>query len=501
MTQTEKNNSKGYIDQNELKLINKRVLICYAIIVMVLSISYVIEIMKHTKGLTYVFVLLAIILIPLVISAIIYRNNEKSRLFREVVMISFNIFYAYVLFTSDSFITFVYILPMLTVITMYRDVRYSLINGICACILNVINFIIRITDSKVTVSDTTNYEIQLACVAIVVVFMVITSKTINEIIQAKLQQLNQEKERQSVVMNHIMTIASTVGNQVDEISKEVQQISEQSSKEQTAVDQIAGGTAEVAANIQNQLLMSNNINELTEETSYLVSEILKQFKSTKENTFTGSTNMEELMKASGTSQKTCSTVSDSMNELSKKIAEVEDILSLIEGVTKQTSMLSLNASIEAARAGEAGRGFAVVAANIQQLSEETKQATEEIKQIFSKLGESSHVAVHAVNELELANDVQTRLIAKSKENFEVIEKDIEHITEKVNQQSEHMNKVKASNAEISTSIENVSAFTEELTASAEDTRSLTEDTLNGIQRVNTHLDNVLNELKNLEGLV
>ena len=51
MTQTDKNNSKGSIDQNELKLINKRVVFCYAILVMVLSISYVIEIVKQAMEL------------------------------------------------------------------------------------------------------------------------------------------------------------------------------------------------------------------------------------------------------------------------------------------------------------------------------------------------------------------------------------------------------------------------------------------------------------------
>ncbi len=501
MVQMDNRKSKSYTDQNELKLINKRVLICYAIITTVICISYVIEVIKSVKELTYVLILIAIMMAPLVIAVLIFRNNPKSRLFKEVVIAGFGVFYAYILFTSESSMTFVYILPLLTVTTMYKNVKYSLRTGIGACLINSVNIAIRTINKGITPGEIANYEIQFMSVALVVVFMIITSKTTNEIFSEKIQQLNREKERQSDVMHHITTITSTVGSKVGEISKEAQQISEQSSKEQIAINQIAGGTAEVASNIQNQLLMSNSINELTEETSHLVDEILRQFKSTKENTSTGSTNMEELMKASGISQNTCSTVSNSMNELSKKIAEVEAILGLIEGVTKQTSMLSLNASIEAARAGEAGRGFAVVAANIQQLSEETKQATEEIKQIFSKLGESSHVAVNAVNELELANDVQTRLITKSKENFEVIEKDIEDITEKVNQQSQHMDKVKASNAEISASIENVSAFTEELTASAEDTRNLTEDTLNGIQRVNNHLENVLNELRELEGLV
>lgn len=74
-----------------------------------------------------------------------------------------------------------------------------------------------------------------------------------------------------------------------------------------------------------------------------------------------------------------------VEELSKSIAQMESIVSLIQDVASKTSLLALNASIEAARAGEAGRGFAVVATNISELANQTQNATKDINSLISNI--------------------------------------------------------------------------------------------------------------------
>jgi methyl-accepting chemotaxis protein len=51
---------------------------------------------------------------------------------------------------------------------------------------------------------------------------------------------------------------------------------------------------------------------------------------------------------------------------------VLDVLEGVNGIARQTAMLSLNVSIEAARAGEAGKGFAVIATEIRKLAAEVQ---------------------------------------------------------------------------------------------------------------------------------
>lgn len=74
-----------------------------------------------------------------------------------------------------------------------------------------------------------------------------------------------------------------------------------------------------------------------------------------------------------------------MEKLAYQSKVITDIVSTIQNISKQTSLLALNASIEAARAGDAGKGFGVVAEEIKSLASETGESTLKIEKLITDI--------------------------------------------------------------------------------------------------------------------
>ena len=87
---------------------------------------------------------------------------------------------------------------------------------------------------------------------------------------------------------------------------------------------------------------------------------------------------------------------DAIENLSKRVANIGTILSVIDEVAEQTNLLALNASIIAAQAGERGKSFSVVAAEIKNLAKRTGNNTREISEIILGVKEETERAVKAI---------------------------------------------------------------------------------------------------------
>ncbi|MDE6185651.1 MAG: hypothetical protein K2G39_09530, partial [Lachnospiraceae bacterium] len=383
---------------SELKFMNERMLLGYGITAAVLFLAYLVELVKGNRTPGYVVIFSLLLLAPLILSILVYQRDKESQLVKVIAAVGYSILYAFVLWTSVSILSFVYIIPMLVIFSLYQDKKLAMGSGILTLLINIA-FIVTNIVRGVTKDDIVNFEIEIAVILMVVGYSYLVSKSLDVISQQKIQAIQQEKEKGAQVISSMIHAAEQLEESVVEISMESENISEQGKSSKTAVVGIVAGTNELAETIQNQLHMTENISQLTREAKQSVEDVQDKFVGTRKAVEEGSQDMMELGRTSEHSRDAGNEVSDTMDGLMERTSKAKEILGLIDGITNKTTLLALNASIEAAHAGESGKGFAVVADEIRQLAEQTKSATDSISGIFAELQNQADKAESSVEGL------------------------------------------------------------------------------------------------------
>lgn len=265
-----------------------------------------------------------------------------------------------------------------------------------------------------------------------------------------------------------------------------------------AVEDVAEGSTGMAASIskinENLLEMSNETKDINES----VNEIRNQTVAVQDSSKIMNDKIKSMQNSSQKMDEGISAISKRIETVNTTVDKVSNIVSVIEEISSETNLLSLNASIEAARAGDAGKGFAVVAQEIRVLSDNTNTELENIKQIISSLVEECRYCVQASGTIVEDNAKQKEEIKAVLDEFGSLDEQIQKTAEKADEIEELVTAMIELNDDItksSNSLTDVSAAnaaaTEEMNANIEELNAM----MNGVSEMAGNMNDESDGLK------
>ena len=223
------------------------------------------------------------------------------------------------------------------------------------------------------------------------------------------------------VAGEIKSVASQVAIGANQLSEGGQALSQGASQQATAIEELSSSIFEISL--------------ITKENAKMAGQASQLYGNVKQSAQDSSALMSEMLQA--------------VEAINHASADISKIIKLIDDISFQTNILSLNAAVEAANAGQHGKGFAVVANEVRNLAAKSSQAAKDTDvlidnslskaQLGASIADKTHKALEEIVESILESSQLIDDIAKSSEEqslaIEQINIGIDQLAQVVNQNS------------------------------------------------------------------
>ena len=349
-------------------------------------------------------------------------KGKAAKEYKWVLGICYLLFYAVIAWTALDKISYIFILPLLSILILYKDPKFiKMIMWFTLFVLissNIYKGVAKgMMDFVASEECALQFAIVLCCFActnMAIRHLVESDGALTGSIESELEQVVQTVEQVKDASNSIVDGVTVVRELADENKQGANNVVKD-------MGTLAKNNGILNDKTVSSIEMTKVIDTQVKDVSDLMEEFSKLIEKSVEHADLSADELTEVVEITNRMSALSSKIETILETFKKEFENVKQETSTIEGITSQTNLLALNASIEAARAGEAGKGFAVVADQIRSLSSGTQDSSNSIMEALSHLEATSDEMLQSITET-------VELIQLNIEKVSTVNKSVSDIT-------------------------------------------------------------------------
>lgn len=481
---------------------NRRARRIWIIFAALLSANYGADVANHLRGTTYYIIFLALCWLPVITGEILLRvKGFDTDQYKFNLVIGYGIFYTFVLCTTESPIAFTYILPVTSLLVLYKSIRFMVSCGIANSLIIVGGAAYRISQGFNSASDMKNYQLELACIILCYICYVMSIRHLIESDGAMTDSIKADLHRVVTTVEQVKQACNTITNGITVVRELASENTHGATIVVDSLNRLSDHNSDLQSSTTSSNEMTSDIHAQVNHVAEMIEQMVSLTSTSVQHAKVSSEDLADLVTTTNTMASLSGEIEQTLQNFKSEFAMVKNETGVIENITSQTNLLALNASIEAARVGESGKGFAVVAEQIRTLSEETKSSSNQIRQALEHLEETSERMTASMEEtLKLIQLTLTKVTQTGKSMTEIAS-DTNKIGENIQVIDHAMKEVEASNIHLVDNLNQVTDIVGDMTTCISDSNEINnrmlskyDESANSINSIETVIESLMCEL-------
>lgn len=471
----------------------------WLVFALLLSANYGTDVSQGGYPSTNFIIFLILCWVPFFAGDLLLRIRGKADdRYRYALVVGYGIFYTFLICTTDSPIAFTYILPVVSLLVLYKDRKFMVgcaIANIASVIVSVIYHLVVLGQN--TATDQKNYQLQIACLLLCYIGYIMSIRHLIESDGALTNSIKADLKRVVTTVEQVKTASNTIMDGITVVRELATENKHGSDIVVDGMNKLTDHNGQLQSRTASSQEMTGDINSQVQNVASMINDMVSLTAESGKHAKTSSVDLESLVQTAGTMADLSNEVEHILDAFKAEFETVKQETGTIDSISSQTNLLALNASIEAARAGEAGKGFSVVAEQIRKLSTETKDSSGQISEALSRLDEISGKMTSSIEETLKLIQATLEKVTQTGENVNKITQDSSLLGEHIQTIDSAMKEVESSNRQLVENMEQVSSIVETMTTCISDSDETSKRMLSKYEESASNINNIENVIQEL----